>query len=354
MRVTYGMFALVCVAWLAPPRAQACTAVSATQGGPIAVAKTLDWDLGHGMLALNKQGVQKTSLTLNPADSPATWTSLYASLTFDQVGLEFPYEGMNEKGLSIDILWLDGSQYPAPDSRPAVNEVQWIQYQLDNAATLDEVVELNSKVRISPAYAQVHYFVCEHTGACGVFEYLNGNLVLHRGSNLPVPVLTNDFYDDSVGSLSQFTGFGGTHPIPQGSDSPGRFVRAASLLQKLPPSNVRDRVTALFDLLADVAAPSTQWSMVFLPETQVVQFQTHANPARHLARFAGFNLACASGTQIFDLSSPADASGEINGSFVSYSSSFNTQIANESTFLPDGFRKIISAYPEKNTRCVND
>ena len=37
-------------------------------------------------------------------------------------------------------MWLDSSEYPKPDGTPSVNELQWIQYQLDNFATVGEVL----------------------------------------------------------------------------------------------------------------------------------------------------------------------------------------------------------------------
>lgn len=47
-----------------------------------------------------------------------------------QYGRNFPTGGMNEAGLVIELMWLDGSRYPVPDARPAVDNLQWIQYNL--------------------------------------------------------------------------------------------------------------------------------------------------------------------------------------------------------------------------------
>ncbi len=48
--------------------------------------------------------------------------------------------GMNETGLAIELMWLDDTAYPMPDSRSTVYDLQWIQYQLDTAKNIEEVV----------------------------------------------------------------------------------------------------------------------------------------------------------------------------------------------------------------------
>ena len=45
---------------------------------------------------------------------------------------------MNEKGLVVELMWLDGTTYPQPDERPSVGVLQWIQYQLDNYSTIEK------------------------------------------------------------------------------------------------------------------------------------------------------------------------------------------------------------------------
>ena len=67
-----------------------------------------------------------------PDGNTISWVSQYGSITFNQYGKEFPTGGMNEKGLVVELMWLDGTIYPQPDERPAIGVLQWIQYQLDN------------------------------------------------------------------------------------------------------------------------------------------------------------------------------------------------------------------------------
>jgi penicillin V acylase-like amidase (Ntn superfamily) len=51
-------------------------------------------------------------------------------------------DGLNEAGLSANILWLAESEYPAFDqSKPGLSVAAWAQYVLDNFSTVQEVAD---------------------------------------------------------------------------------------------------------------------------------------------------------------------------------------------------------------------
>lgn len=57
-------------------------------------------------------------------------------------------DGMNEKGLVANLLWLPEAQYPARDkNKPGLAITIWVQYMLDNFATVEEAVSLSTKIR---------------------------------------------------------------------------------------------------------------------------------------------------------------------------------------------------------------
>ena len=56
--------------------------------------------------------------------------------------------GMNEAGLVVETMMLEETEYPSPDSRPGIEILQWIQYQLDNFSTIEEVIASHSQIRI--------------------------------------------------------------------------------------------------------------------------------------------------------------------------------------------------------------
>src|SRR5581483_9546892 len=108
--------------------------------------RNLDWDWENGLVFINARQVQKRAFVLGP--NAATWTSKYGSVTFNQFGRELPFGGMNEAGLVVENMWLTETQYPAGDSRPEINMLQWIQYQLDTCSTVAEVIENDKRIRL--------------------------------------------------------------------------------------------------------------------------------------------------------------------------------------------------------------
>jgi choloylglycine hydrolase len=96
----------------------ACTTFFLFDGQNAVFGRNYDWVTADGLLISNKRGLRKTSV-VQPPNQPATWKSRYGSLTFNQYGREFPTGGMNEAGLVVELMWLDGTRYPL-DSRPAV------------------------------------------------------------------------------------------------------------------------------------------------------------------------------------------------------------------------------------------
>lgn len=109
----------------------------------------LDWHIGIGLFITNQRNVEKTAL-MDPLENPAKWVSKFGSITFNQVGRDLPYGGMNEKGLAVEQMTLGQTEYPRKDSRQSISACQWIQYQLDISST-DINMEYISK------YAEVNY-----------------------------------------------------------------------------------------------------------------------------------------------------------------------------------------------------
>src|SRR3954463_13676676 len=69
------------------------------------------------------------------------WTSKYGSVVVS--GYEAgSADGLNEKGLAANLLYLVESNYGTPDeNRPCLSIAAWPQYVLDNCGTVAEAVE---------------------------------------------------------------------------------------------------------------------------------------------------------------------------------------------------------------------
>ncbi|HUS66216.1 MAG TPA: hypothetical protein VMZ28_16800 [Kofleriaceae bacterium] len=306
------------------------------------VGKSYDWDMGQGLVMVNKRGMAKQALPMVKGDKPARWVSKYASVTFNQYGRELPNGGMNDQGLVVEVMWLDASKYPPPDARPTVNELQWVQHQLDNHATVAEVVAAAQALRVSLVHGKVHYLACDKSGACAALENLDGQMRVASGPGLPVPVLTNNTYADSLAYLKSQGS-----QAPSGGGSLQRFARAAAEVRAGAAGG--DPVAAAFRVLDSVSAgPSSQWNIVYDPVALKVHFRTFANKKIKSLALSSFDPSCASAVRLLDID--ADAGGDVTARFADYSDDANRALVEKSLKkiarqLPPGAMDALVKYP---------
>ena len=312
-----------------------------TPAGPY-FGKSYDWDQDHGALLVNPKGLTKTALALKPGDKPHTWTATYGSLTFNQVARELPLAGINEAGLTVEIMVV-GSQDPLPDQRFTVNELQWIQLQLDQYATVREVMENVESIRISRIQARVHYLICEESGVCGVVEVLNGKFVHPWGEDLPVRALANHPYQDSLTYIKKFTGFGGDGKIPATTYSLDRFARAASLAASFDPATEIAESKA-FSILEAVKQEHSQWNVVYHLKAREVAYRNVGESAIRRVSLKDLDFSCRK--KIFGRDFRSD------GKFIPFTSAMNRELLEKTTSLHplpgDALNQILS-YPDSDS-----
>jgi penicillin V acylase-like amidase (Ntn superfamily) len=149
---------------------ESCTPFCITEADRVIFAKNYDWNIGYGLILINKRGVAKKSASGQP-ENRGSWVSRYGSLTFNQYGREFPSGGINEAGLAVELMWLDDAEYPADPCIPSVGTLEWIQYQLDQHATVKDVVASAFRVRIA-SEVKLHYLVADRSGNTANIEVL--------------------------------------------------------------------------------------------------------------------------------------------------------------------------------------
>jgi len=295
--------------------AEACTTFMLERGGERVVGKSYDWHMGQGLVIVNKRGVAKQSLPAKPGDKPAQWLSRHASVTFNQYGREFPAGGMNDAGLVVEIMWLDSSDYEKADSRPTLNELQWIQYQLDSFATVAEMTAAAPSLRVSPVYARVHYLACDKSGACAAFEHVGGKQVVTPGAR----ALTNHSYAESVAWAAK------QPQPPDGAGSLPRFARAARQAAT-PPAG--DPVAAAFGVLDSVRWEESQWNIVYDPVHLRVSFRTRVNRKIKTLDLGKLDASCARPVTLLDID--ADSSGDVTARLRPYDTATNRNVLERS------------------------
>lgn len=354
MRRSVSLFALALLCLVSTVReTAACTTFCLNQGKgesqELVFGKNYDWSIGHGLLVVNRRGVAKSAL-LEPSDRPVSWVSRYGSVTFNQYGRELPNGGMNEAGLVVEVMWLDDTVWPAPDQRPAIGALEWVQYQLDRFEKTADVVRAAASVRVT-SDAEIHWLVCDATGDCATIEFLEGKMVAHHGKDLPVPALANHTYKASLESLRRKRAAG---KVPQGSGSLERFTRAADLIRDDKPTG-QPAVRRAFEILDSVAQGSyTQWSIVYDMRAKRVHFKTRTYPKVRWFDLRAFDFSCGAPTRILDVDK---GQGELTKLFAPYRVEDNRRLVERSfrgtDFLrgtPPEFLETVVRHPE-TTSC---
>jgi penicillin V acylase-like amidase (Ntn superfamily) len=295
----------------ASPLLFACTTFCINKNGQIVFGRNYDWITGAGIVNTNQRGLVKSSMSNGPGGIVA-WISKYGSITFNQYGKEFPTGGMNEKGLVVELMWLDETVYPPADARPAIGVLQWIQYQLDNAASVEEVIASDAQVRITEKGTPIHYLVADASGATASIEFLNGKMVVHKGETLPFPVLTNDTYAASAATAQPLLG----QNTNLRNNSLDRFVKACNMIKQFNETGSSLPLTDFaFSILGRVSQGSyTQWSIVYDISAKKIYFKTEAYAEIKTIDFAAFDFACSSPAKMFNMNQPG--SGDISLRFT--------------------------------------
>ncbi|MCT4580553.1 MAG: linear amide C-N hydrolase [Flavobacteriales bacterium] len=281
-----------------------CTTFVLKDEHSLLFGRNLDWVSDNGLIVVNKRNILKKSIVF-PPESSTIWTAKYGSITFNQFGKEFPFGGMNEKGLVIEIMLVAG-QYPEFDDRTAVNELQWIQYQLDNAQSVEEVIKNDQLIRISKINQNLHFLVCDKEGNIAVIEFDSKGIKVYKDQSLPFPVLENDTYSTSLRKNKQ--------------QQSCRFNTAISMLDNYQHSSHENAVDYAFNILNKVALDGS-WSIVYDIKNMEIHYKTASKQNIKKIKFNYFNLSCIAPALIYDLK--RNQAGWVHENFIPFTDNFN-------------------------------
>ena len=237
LAIVVALLAAIACSTIAPTVANACTrCVYLGPDGMIIVARSMDWaeDPGTNLYCFPR-GMKRDGAA---GPRSINWTSKFGSVgcAFYEAGT---VDGMNERGLVANVLYLVESDYGKPDGRkPTLSITAWGQYALDNFATVAEAVETLGKepfVIIAPilpngAPAQGHLSLSDPTGDSAIFEYIGGRLHIHHGRQYQV--MTNSpAFDQQLALNTYWEQIGGLVMLPGTSRAADRFARAFVLHQ---------------------------------------------------------------------------------------------------------------------------
>ena len=316
------------------PLADACTrAVYFGKEGQTVTGRSMDWaedtltDLWifpRGMA--RDAGLGKGSLT---------WTSKYGSVVasiYDGGSAD----GMNEKGMVANLLYLAESKYSAADdARPALIISSWAQYMLDNFATVQEAVDdarkeayrMVSVVAPNGAAGSVHLSLSDPSGDSAIFEYIDGKLVIHHGKQHQV--MTNSpTYDQQLALNEYWKQIGGNVMLPGTNRAADRFARASYYINAAnQTADPREAVATVFSVIRNCSVPrgvkhataanlsSTIWRTVADQKNKVFYFENTASPSLVWVKLADVDFKEGTGTRKLTMVGKPDLGGNQTTNF---------------------------------------
>ncbi|MBL0359090.1 MAG: linear amide C-N hydrolase [Chitinophagaceae bacterium] len=266
-KVILTFFTFVLTIQLAFP----CSSIVLKEGNKIFLAKNFDWTYREGIIIKNLRGTNKTAYFTHSGEQ-ANWTSIYGSVTFNQNGKEMPYGGMNEKGLVIEMLWLDLTKYNINEEKKYLNELEWIQYQLDNFETVQQVIDHLNDLKIYPIKGKIHYILTDNTGHSVVIEYLNGKPLAYKKEANTCQAITNNTVFHSEPYKTQIDGIRKNNTVSA--------YRYFQLEQEIINKSNKEKISEAFafNILKKVTIPKgnfkTMWSIVYNINQKSISFFT--------------------------------------------------------------------------------
>ena len=279
-------------------RVRACTRV-VYQGNKdmVITGRTMDWkEDTRSNIWIFPRGMERNG---EVGKDPMRWKSKYGSVVTSAYDI-CSTDGMNEKGLVANLLWLAESSYPQWNGeKPALSIAAWVQYMLDNFATVNEAVseiEKNTFDVVSDMMpdgtrmATLHLSISDATGDNAIFEYIDGKLNIHH--NRSYQVMTNSPVFDQLLALDDYwKTIGGTTFLPGTNRAADRFVRASFYINAIPKTeDTRTALASVFSVIRNTSVPfgistpdqpnisSTRWRTVSDQKDKVYYYESTLYP----------------------------------------------------------------------------
>lgn len=316
---------------------EACTrVVYKGTNNTIITARSMDWkDDIDANIWVFPRGLERTG---EVGARSIKWTSRYGSTITSAWDISTT-DGMNEKGLVANVLWLVESEYakfdPAGD-KDGLTISAWAQYALDNFATVKEAVdELRKETFVvvsdyipgTDKYATLHLSLSDATGDNAIFEYVDGRLVIHHSPSYTV--MTNSpIYEQQLSINDYWKFIPGTTMLPGTNRAADRYVRASYYIEAIPKTDdTRIAVASVFSVIRNCSVPfgisseeepnisSTRWRSVSDHKNLVYYFETVLTPNTFWVDLKSFDLSEGSSIMKLDLSGNATYNGLANSDF---------------------------------------
>lgn len=320
-------------------KTEACTRfVYKGPNNTIITARSMDWKEDcHTNLWIFPRGMERNGEVGN---NPMKWKSKYGSVIASAYDISST-DGMNEKGLVANLLWLAESEYPVWDEKkPGLSIAAWVQYVLDNFASVSETVEhmrkgtfeiVSDKLPDGSRMATLHLSISDATGDNAIFEYIGGKLVIHH--NKAYQVMTNSPVFEKQLALNEYwQSIGGLVFLPGTNRAADRFVRASFYINAIPQvEDIHTAIASVFSVIRNTSVPygittpnepnisSTRWRTVADQKNKIYFFESALLPNTFWVNFKDIDFSEKASVKKLDLVSGKTYSGNTAKDFVNAS-----------------------------------
>ena len=305
-----------------------CATFALAHGSTLVVGHNLDEYIElPGLIVVNSRGLAKRNITFRDLVWPfrlrppprLDWVSRYGSVTYNTFGREFPDGGMNEAGLYVGEMTLLSTVWPRDPRLPRMYHHQWMQYLLDNFATVEEALGSLSTA-LPEGHCRWHFFLADKGGDAAVVEFLEQGPVVHTGPTLPYKILCNARYDAELQDLRNYIGFGGTKaPEPRYEKEDPRFRWAATMLRDytgaVAPAEYALAILDRMDL------GNRKWVIVCDIPNARMYVRTSLAPKLRWVEFAPLDFGCSRFPQALDIQ--RDMEGDVTDQFSALTADWN-------------------------------
>jgi len=278
--------------------AMACTRVVYLGNNDVMTARSMDWksDIGTNLWIL-PNNVKRNGMA---GPKSIQWTSKYGSVVATGYDISTT-DGVNEKGLMANLLWLVESEYPnvKTSKKPTLGISLWAQYVLDNYATVNEAIQALEKEPFTVVTDQVpgekrlatlHLSISDATGDSAIIEYIGGKQVIHHSRQYQV--MTNSpIFDQQLALNAYWKQIGGTTMLPGTNRAADRFARASFYINTIPKNaNYKHSLASVFGVIRNASVPfglnteeepnisSTRWRTVVDHKRGLYFFESAVSP----------------------------------------------------------------------------
>lgn len=225
---------------------------------------------------------------------------------------------MNDMGLVANMLYLAETKYSSPTGDGMCKPLAisaWLQYVLDNYATVDEAVREIEKepfyivpsrspdYEVTKAEGATHLSISDATGDSAIFQYIDGKLNVHHSREHQV--MTNSpVYDQQLALNKYWEQIGGTTMLPGTNRAADRFVRASFYIKAIPQtSDINEAIAGAFSVIRNVSVPlgfstpdqpnisSTLWRVVADHKNKRYYYESTRHPNVFWVDFSDMNFA---------------------------------------------------------------